>query len=316
LFENSATFLTPRLSIKNLAAVFPCTLFFGTFLKKKSPELESSSAVEIEENRITLLLLACGTIVKETLDAASKLKIKYKNLRTIKDLGQGKPAALNLAVKEAKGDILILSDGDVYVSDKTITEITKPFKNEKVGAVSGNVISLDSKKTRMGYWAHILTNIANELRQELLNKNKPFFCTGYLFAIRKKLFPKLPEELLSEDGYISFKVYQKKYTIKYTPNAKVYVKFPTTFKDWIIQKKRSTGGYNQIKKMTNFSVRSFGSESSGIFKLFKYITNIKELFWFIELVFARIYLWIVIYRDINIKKKSQKEIWKRVESTK
>ncbi len=254
---------------------------------------------------------------KETLVAANKLKRKYKNLRTIQDAGNGKPAALNLAVKEAKGEILILTDGDVYVSNKTVESIVNPFKDKKVGAVSGNVISLDSRKKMLGYWAHILTGMAHELRLTKLNTGQRFFCTGYLFAIRKKLFPKLPEELLSEDGYISYNVYEKGYTIKYAPNAKVYVKYPTSFKDWIIQKKRSTGGYNQIKALTkNKTVRSFGAESSGIFKIFKYISNLREFWWMIILVFARLYLWIVIYIDVNIKKKSREDIWLVVESTK
>ena len=137
-----------------------------------------------------------------------------------------------------------------------------------------------------------------------------------MFAIRKELFPVLPTQLLSEDGYISQNVYNSNRVIIYSPEAKVYVKYPDNFKDWIMQKKRSAGGYNQIKELTGSSMRSFSSESSGVFKLFKYIKSIKQLYWIALLCFARVYLWYVIYRDINIKKKSQQEIWKRVESTK
>jgi len=247
----------------------------------------------------------------ETLNAA-----KHKKVITIKDDGNGKSAALNFVIPKTKGDILILTDGDVYVDTKAISELIKPFSDPLVGAVSGNVISINSRNTMYGYWAYTLTNIANDMRLEKLNSSGKFFCTGYLFAIRKSLFPKLPTELLSEDGYISFKVYEKKKIIKYVPEAKVYVKYPDNFNDWIIQKKRSAGGYNQIKKLTNFEVRSFTSESSGAYKILKYISSIKEFFWMSFLFFARLYLWAIIYRDVNIKKKSQKEIWKRVESTK
>lgn len=252
----------------------------------------------------------------ETLNEAKKYSKKYPEVKTLKDLGRGKSAALNLVVSKAKGDILVLTDGDVYVGEKSIEKLTKGFSNPKVGAISGNVISLDSRKNMFGYWSHVLTGIANELRIETLNQDKPFICTGYLFAIRKKLFPRLPEELLSEDGYISQIVYSKGYLIKYAKDAKVYVKFPTNIKDWIIQKKRSAGGYNQIKKLTGNTYRSFGSEAKGGYRVLKYITNIKEFFWVVWLCIVRIYLWIVIYIDVNIKKKKQKEIWKRVESTK
>ncbi len=252
----------------------------------------------------------------ETLNEAKKYSKKYPEVKTIKDAGKGKSAALNLAVSKAKGDILVLTDGDVYVGNNSISEITKEFNNSKVGAISGNVISLNSRKNMYGYWSHVLTGIANELRIETLNHNKPFICTGYFFAIRKKLFPKLPEELLSEDGYISQMVYEKGYLIKYAPEAKVFVKFPTNLKDWILQKKRSAGGYNQIKKLTGTTYRSFGSEAKGGYRVLKYISNVKEFFWVVWLFIIRIYLWIVIYIDINLKNKKQKEIWKRVESTK
>jgi len=266
--------------------------------------LKQSQSLDLE-----LLVVAPD---EETLHAAEK----YKKVITIKDTGNGKSAALNLVVPKTKGDILILTDGDVYIDSKAISEIIKPFSDPLVGAVSGNVVSTNQRNTMYGYWAHVLTKIANDIRLEKLNSSGRFFCTGYLFGIRKELFPKLPTELLSEDGYISHKIYEKKRIIKYAPKAKVYVKYPDNFKDWIIQKKRSAGGYNQIKKLTNLQVRSFSSESAGAFKILKYISTIREFFWMTCLFIARLYLWFVIYRDINLKKKSQKEIWKRVESTK
>lgn len=253
---------------------------------------------------------------RETLDAAAKFRNMYKNIRLIKDRGEGKPAALNLAVSKAKGDILILTDGDVYVSENAIKELMEVMKNRGAGAASGNPLSVNDRKNKYGFWAYMLTEVANETRIDAVKKNREFFCSGYLFAIRKKLFPRLPKELLSEDGYISYDIYKQKYRIGYAPNAKVYIKYPDNFSDWIKQKKRSAGGYNQIKKMVGKSIRSFGSESMGAYRLFKYISGFTELIWLIELFFARIYLWFLIYRDINLKKKSQKEIWERVESTK
>lgn len=282
----------------------------------KEPKTIGRAIEAIAEQKIKDIEIIVVAPDDETLIVAKGYVKKFPEVKTIKDLGNGKSAALNLAVSKAKGEILVLTDGDVYVGKKSVEKLTDGFKDSKVGAISGNVISLDSNKNMYGYWSHVLTGIANELRIETLNQNKPFICTGYFFAIRKKLFPKLPEQLLSEDGYISQMVYSKGYLIKYAQDAKVYVKFPTNIKDWIIQKKRSAGGYNQIKKLTGTTYRSFGSEAKGGYRVLKYITNIKEFFWIIWLFIIRIYLWIVIYIDVNLKNKKQKEIWKRVESTK
>jgi cellulose synthase/poly-beta-1,6-N-acetylglucosamine synthase-like glycosyltransferase len=252
----------------------------------------------------------------ETLREASKLRAKYKNLRLIQDEGKGKPVALNLAVSKSKGEILVLTDGDVFVGRNSIKLLLDKFKDLKTGAVSGNPVSLNPKNTMYGFWADILTQTANERRKKALLIKKRFFCSGYLFAIRKDLFPKLPENLLSEDGYISHKVYQSGYKILYSPESKVYVKYPNNFSDWIKQKKRSAGGYNQIKKMIGVEIRSFKKESFGALNLFKYISNFKEFFWLFGLFLARVYLWLAIYKDINLSKKTQKQLWQRIESTK
>ena len=63
-------------------------------------------------------------------------------------------------------------------------------------------------------------------------------------------------------------------------------------------------------------MRSFRKESFGALDLFEYASTFKEVFWLFQLFIARVYLWILIYRDINIKKKSREVIWERVESTK
>lgn len=253
---------------------------------------------------------------EETLEVARRLSKRYVNLRVIQDSGRGKPAALNLAVSKARGEILVLSDGDVYAGEKSIAQLTDKFKDNKIGAVSGNPISINSRNNKYGYWAYVLTKVADERRNAAISINKRFFCSGYLFAIRREIFPGLPEELLSEDGYISHMVYDAGYKIAYSPESKVYVKYPDNFSDWIKQKKRSAGGYNQIRSMLGVEMRSFRKESSGVFSLFKYASGLKELFWLLELFFARVYLWMAIFFDINLRKKSQKELWERVESTK
>ncbi len=252
---------------------------------------------------------------KETLDVAKK----YEKVKIIKEpVKAGKSAAINMAIKyvSQKSEIVILSDGDVYVSKNSLSNLLHFFNNKKIGAVSGNPVSLNQKNNKYGYWAYLLTRIADLRRRRAVKAKKRFFCSGYLFAIRKKLLPKLPKELLSEDGYISHKVYEQGYSIAYSPKSEVFVNYPTNFNDWIIQKKRSAGGYNQNYKILGVKMRSFTSESIGFFDFFKFVSSLREFFWLIQLFLARIYLWLVIYRDINIKKKKSGEIWQRVESTK
>ena len=203
------------------------------------PETISFAIKKIIENKLDNFELLVIAPDKETLDVVKSFK--SKKIIAIKDEGIGKPAALNLVRSKAKGDLLILTDGDVYVGQDSLSHLIKPFEDEKIGAVSGHPISKNKINSLFGYWAYVLTNIAHERRLSAIKNNKRFFCSGYLFAIRKEIFPDLDKKILSEDGFISHNVYEKGYKIDYSPLSKVYVKYPTNFSDWIAQKERSAG---------------------------------------------------------------------------
>jgi len=253
---------------------------------------------------------------EETLNVVSEYSKKNKKIKIVKDEGQGKPAALNMVFKKAKGDILVLTDGDVYMGENSLRGLIDGFKDEKVGAVSGHPISLNSRKKMLGFWSHILTEVADKRRKIAVKTGRRFFCSGYLFAMRKGLVEKIPTETLSDDGLMSLIIYSRGCKLNYSSSSIVNVNYPTSFSDWIIQKKRSAGGYNQIKAWTKKEMRSFGKESMGAFQVLGLARSLKELFWVFILFVSRIYLWLLIFININVKKKELKKIWLRVESTK
>lgn len=258
---------------------------------------------------------------RRTLNVAKSYSKKFRQVKLIKtgpkdkDYDDGKPSALNVAFKKARGDILFLTDGDVYISKNAIPLMLEKFK-PGIGAVTGRPVSIDDKRKMLGYWGHLLSCVAHKRREIGLKFKKRIFCSGYLFAFRKGIFDEIPKEFISEDGYMSHLVYEAGYKIDYSPKSEVYIKYPSTFKDWITQKKRSVGGYNQIKMAIGKEIRSFKKESLGVIDVLKYPQTIRDYFYTFLLILARIYLWFVIFIDVNIKKKELKKIWLRVESTK
>ncbi len=260
-----------------------------------------------------------GAPDKETGNVVLQYTHKYPQVRWVQDQRKGKPAALNMLFKEAKGEYLILSDGDVYASDNAVNQLLKHFENPQIGIVSGRPVSLSPRKTMLGYWSHLLTDAgAHELRIEKTKLGEFIPCSGYLFAMRK-LFNTVPEDVLSEDAIMSYMVWERGYFTAYEPEAKVFVKYPATFKDWMIQKRRSAGGYKQVKKYFKGvpQARSFWREALyGWLKALGYAESPKESLWTLALFGARAYLWLKIFVDFNVKSVNLLEIWKPVESTK
>lgn len=237
------------------------------------------------------------------------------NLRVIRDPGRGKPAALNLAFKEAKGDVLILTDGDVFMSQYSIRELLNKTEGNW-GIVSGRPFSISPIEDRYGYWSHLLTDMADMKRKE----TPGFVCTGYLYALKKGIVDSIPEDCLSDDAYISYKVLEKGYDIKYASSSHVFVRYPDNFSDWLKQKKRSTGGYVQLKEEYNLKpkkeMRSFVQELKGLWKVIAHPKTPSQVWWMIELLFARAYMWAAIFWERKIIKKDFKTTWTRIESTK
>jgi hypothetical protein len=96
------------------------------------------------------------------------------------------------------------------------------------------------------------------------------------------------------------------------------VKYTTTFKDWIKQKRRSAGGYHQLSKYFKNPPRMRSAKLEmikGPAYALGYAKNLVELFWSLVLFPARVYLWFLTFYD-RIAKKSFKQIWQRVETTK
>ncbi len=252
---------------------------------------------------------------KETLVAARKYAKKNKKIKVIKDEGKGKPLALNIAFKVAKGRILILSDGDVYVNENSVEFLVNKLREEKARAVSGKVAAINNKNKMFGYWAYILTDGFHNLRMRE-NKKGRVICSGYLYAIIR-IINKIPENILADDSYISYKIIESGYKSVYEPRAEVYVKYPDNLREWISQKKRTAGRFYQLSNIKGVSkVRNFKGELIAVFGTLKEIRNLREAFWFFLLIIMRSYIWFRVFFDFRLWKRDFKKTWQRIESSK
>jgi poly-beta-1,6-N-acetyl-D-glucosamine synthase len=268
----------------------------------------------------------------ETQDSARKIfeVNNFISFQIIIDPQTGKPNAINLALEKIESDWIICTDGDIVLFPDSIPALIKEIHNLELqqenpcqvcdqrepstGAISARPISIDSKNNFWGYVGHLLADSAHVKRSCSAN----YFVSGYLCAYKKSKIKKLPIETLVDDAQFSIQILEQNLDIKYVSKSLVGVKYPTNFGDWMIQKRRSAGGYReldqQIKSLNlNSTQRSFKNELSFIFYPIKYANNSKELIYSFGLYPLRLLLWIFIFKDRFIKPNKP---WERVESTK
>ena len=259
---------------------------------------------------------------------ANILKLSKSEYHHIIDPHKGKPYALKLALKKAKGEIIILTDGDTFFEANAVEEMVKPFENEKVGGVSGRPVSQDSRDNIFGYWGHLLSESGDHRRRNTMQETDGYYIStetffpmsGYIMAMRNVNL-EVPDNVLSDDAYISYSLRNKGLEIAYNPNAVCYVKYPTNLKDYYKQKVRSLGGFKQLKKFGVFKKdkqsRSFFIELPYAFFVLKYPKNLKEFIWSLCLFPIRLMTWIKIFWERDILQKDMPSTgWERIESTK
>lgn len=238
-----------------------------------------------------------------------KKNINDKRFNFILDTGEGKNEALSMVFQEyysdSKEDFFILSDGDVYVSENSINEIMKKFKDSKVGFVSGKPVPVESRNVKYGYWANLLFSGIDKVRKKMSQKEKFFQGTGYLSAIRKGIISEVPLGA-ADDVLIPYLIWKKGHKIAYADKAEVYVKSPGNWGDWVKQKVRNIKGHENIKNITPDMPRTksfFNEIKEGTIFALTYPENLMEFFWTLQLFPARLYIYIKAFREIAQKKR-------------
>jgi cellulose synthase/poly-beta-1,6-N-acetylglucosamine synthase-like glycosyltransferase len=262
------------------------------------------------------LLVVCPD--EETTAVTRHYASLHPQIRHVRDPQQGKPAALNVGLAAARGDIVVFSDGDVWVAPDALVSLLMPFADETVGAVTGHPVSASPRHTRLGYWSHLLTEGAHQERLRRDAAADFLLCSGYLFAARHALLPPIPEDALAEDAVISQMIAAQGQRIRYAPDALVYVKYPTTYADWLRQKVRSAGGYAQkMVRQSPYQMRSARLEAlHGTGLALRYAQTPRELGWTLQLFLARLHLWGLVFWQVRVKKRPLNQLWQRVETTK
>lgn len=261
---------------------------------------------------------------QETLDIARKFNSldvmgNCSSITYFKDEGKGKSLALNRLFKIIDTDILILSDGDVYINDIAVEEIVNIFNDPKVGCVTGRPVPVEDRHTKYGFWANFLFEEAHKLRLNLYKQNKFLECSGYLFAFRKKEITEIPLDV-AEDAIIPYYFYEKGYSIGYADKAEVYVKNVDNWDDWIKQKTRTSKAHETLSKYVDTKkiprMKSFKNEAKGILDAISYPKSLKEMFWMKQLVLSRFFMWFNVFYKVKFKKQTDVDNWERIESTK
>ena len=186
-------------------------------------------------------------------------KIKFLQFFPFKER-QGKPGVINNIYQHANGEIIILTDANVFFAPKTIFEVAKYFKNPKVGLVDTHMINKGLVKN--GISIQESAYISREVKIKNAESNiwgtmmGPF---GGCYAIRNELYKPVPSNFLVDDFYINMKILQKGYRAVNNLDAYVFEDVSNNLYDEFRRKIRiATGNFQNLQQFKRFLIGIFG----------------------------------------------------------
>lgn len=160
------------------------------------------------------------------------------------DESRGKAAALTEAAGRATGDILVLADARQRWGADAIERLLEPFVDPEVGGVSGQLLLEKSTGELAGvglYW-----RFEKWLRASEARFGSQVGVTGAICAVRRPLFPRLPEGLILDDVYWPLSVVMAGRRVVNAPAAVAYDRLPPTLDGEFRRKLRTQVGVWQL----------------------------------------------------------------------
>ncbi|HQM79555.1 MAG TPA: glycosyltransferase [Candidatus Syntrophosphaera sp.] len=213
------------------------------------PLLEALVNQKLEKVEIEEIIVVSSGSTDGTDELVTQFAQLHPQVRLIRQAKrEGKASAINIFIKEAKSDILVVISGDVIPAPTTIEKLVSAFEDPTIGATGGRPIPVNDDHTFMGYAVHLLWRLHH--RMALISPK-----LGEMIAFRK-VMDSIPSDSAVDEASIEAIVQSQGYKLKYIPDAVIKNKGPLNLKDFIKQRRRIQNGHIWLKKKQNYEVSS------------------------------------------------------------
>lgn len=184
-------------------------------------------------------------VVNHLIGEDSRIKLISDSIR------EGKSAAINKIVRNAKFEIIALVDADIIITPESLLKLVEPFKNNNVGIVSGRWITTTSESFTSQFGI-LQTDLQHGINLSCHQNHQDIKIHGSFYAFRRDLFSNIPKTVISDDEYIHSEIYKKGYKSYYAREAIFLKKEPTRLSNYIKTRIRVLIGHYDLAKNFKF----------------------------------------------------------------
>lgn len=235
-------------------------------------KLNNSLLLNYPKDKIEILL-----ILDQCTDRTKEIARQYidKGIIIIEQTPRrGKIAALNLAVPQARGEILIFTDADILLDENSVMNLVDNFSDNNIGCVGGELHYESNRDSLIEAGEGLYFSYDKFLRRKESDMQSLFVVSGSIYAMRKDLFAPIREDL-ADDFINPISVASKGFGVIYDQTAKAHGKIAKTTKDEFYQKVRMiTQGFHASTQIYRF-------------------INSKNLIYLVEFLFHKFLRWMI-----------------------
>lgn len=245
-------FQTKTYKPKNMGEPFPkVSIVISAYNEEKYIEEKINNALGLNypDDRYEVIVISDGSSDK-TVEIAQSFNAKnYLFIDQVER--KGKTSALNIALSHINGEIVVYTDANVFIENDALLNLLEPFYQQDIGAVSSRVElrALDSGEP-LGESAYMKYERYLQKRESAIYSM--IGIDGGLFAVRRELVPKIPENIVLDDFFIVSNVLSKKYRILYQENALAFESVPASVSQEFRRKSRIAAGGFQVLKYLDY----------------------------------------------------------------
>ena len=134
----------------------------------------------------------------------------------------GKATALNRAVRQARGEIVVFADARQILNLHCIRALVAGFADQTVGAVSGELLLMDDTSQESATDVGLYWRYEKAIRSLESDIHSLTGVTGAIYAIRSDLYEDLPEDTILDDVVTPLRIVLKGKRTVFEPEAKAY----------------------------------------------------------------------------------------------
>lgn len=258
----------------------------------------------VEVREIIVVTSGCTDRTEDVVRAAAVADNRIQLIS--QPVREGKASAMNLFIRHAGCEVLVLSSADLLPAEDAIERLVAPFANPEIGMTASRPEPVNDPSTFMGFAAHLLWDLHHEI-------NLHGFKAGELIAFRK-VFERIPPHTAVDEASVEPIIRGQGFEARYVPEAVVYNKGPETVEDFLRQRRRIYAGHLEMKDRLGYSVSTMSGITIAGLLLRHMEWRPKSLYWTAKVVAMEIYGRYLGRKDYKARRSHT--IWEIAETTK